>query len=71
MAPAKGGAKITELLAAPELDFLSLIIIIIVSFKVDTLEIAMKEQLDMVDHVFIVESALSHKGVKHKFEGEV
>ena len=32
-------------------------------FEVDTLEIALREQIDLVDKVFIVESSLTHKGV--------
>ena len=34
------------------------------SFEVDTLEIALKEQQDMLEKVFLVESSLSHKGVR-------
>ena len=36
---------------------------ILFSFEVDTLEIALREQQDMVDTIFLVESSLSHKGV--------
>ena len=36
---------------------------ILFAFEVDTLEIALKEQQDMVDKIFIVESSVSHKGV--------
>ena len=32
-------------------------------FEVDTLEIALREQIELVDKVFIVESSLTHKGV--------
>ena len=32
--------------------------------KVDVLEIALREQLDLVDHVFIVEATVTHKGVR-------
>ena len=31
--------------------------------EVDVLEIALREQLDLVDHVFIVEATVTHKGV--------
>ena len=36
---------------------------ILFGFEVDTLEIALREQLKFVDKVFIVESTLTHKGV--------
>ena len=36
---------------------------ILFGFEVDTLEIALREQLTLVDKVFIVESTLTHKGV--------
>ena len=36
---------------------------ILFGFEVDTLEIALKEQQDMVDKIFLVESSVSHKGV--------
>ena len=32
-------------------------------FKADTLEIALREQLDLVENLFIVESTVSHRGV--------
>ena len=31
--------------------------------EVDVLEIALREQLDLVDHIFIVEATVTHKGV--------
>ena len=34
------------------------------AFEVDTLEIALQEQQDMVDMIFIIESSMSHKRVK-------
>ena len=34
-------------------------------FEVDTLEIALRESLDLVDWVFLVESTKTHKGVRH------
>ena len=37
----------------------------IFSFEVDTLEVALKEQQDMVDKIFIVESSATHKGVSY------
>ena len=37
---------------------------ILFGFEVDTLEIALREQEDLVDKVFIVESFLTHKSVK-------
>ena len=37
---------------------------ILFGFEVDTLEIALREQLNFVDKVFIVESTLTHKGVR-------
>ena len=33
-------------------------------FEMDTLEIILKEQLDVVDRFFLAEADLSHKGVK-------
>ena len=33
-------------------------------FEVDTLEIALREQLDYLDMIFIIESTLNQKGVK-------
>ena len=37
---------------------------IMFGFEVDTLEIALREQLEYLDKVFIVESSLNQKGVK-------
>ena len=31
--------------------------------EVDVLEISLREQLDLVDHIFIVEATVTHKGV--------
>jgi len=31
-------------------------------FEVDTLEISLKEQLDLVDRLFLVEATVTHKG---------
>ena len=38
---------------------------ILFGFEVDTLEIALREQQDMVEKIFIVESSFSHKGVSY------
>ena len=34
----------------------------------DVLEISLREQLDMVDHIFIVESTITHKGVRNRIK---
>ena len=36
---------------------------ILFSFEVDTLEISLREIQDVVDHIFIVESSITHRGV--------
>ena len=36
--------------------------------KVDVLEIALREQLDMVDKIFIVEATTTTKGVRTRLE---
>ena len=38
---------------------------ILFSFEVDTLEIALREIQDVVDHIFIVESSYTHRGVEN------
>ena len=48
-----------ELLESPR----KIILMVIFSFEVDTLEVALKEQQDMVDMIFIVESSVAYKGV--------
>ena len=48
-----------ELLENPR----KIILMIMFSFEVDTLEVALKEQQDLVDKIFIVESSATHKGV--------
>ena len=48
-----------ELLTTPR----QLVLIILFGFEVDTLEIALKEQLDLVTMVFIVEGTRTHRGV--------
>ena len=40
-----------------------LVLMLLFSFEVDTLEIALREHQEMVDKIFIVESSSSHKGV--------
>ena len=40
---------------------------ILFAFEVDTLEIALKEQMDVLDKIFIVESTVTHKGVGMSF----
>ena len=39
------------------------VLMILFSFEVDTLEIALREQMDLLDKIFIVESTITHKGV--------
>ena len=34
-------------------------------FEADTIEIALHEQLDLVDKIFVVEATVTHKGVRH------
>ena len=36
---------------------------ILFGFEVDTLEIALREQMELVDKIFVVESNFTHKGV--------
>ena len=48
-----------ELLTTPR----QLVLIILFGFEVDTLEIALNEQLDLVTMVFIVEGTRTHRGV--------
>ena len=40
-----------------------LVTMILFSFEVDTLEIALREMIDIVDVIFLVEATKSHKGV--------
>ena len=40
------------------------VMMILFGFEVDTLEIALREQLDIVDKMFIVESTVTHKGTE-------
>ena len=40
-----------------------IVLMILFGFEVDTLEIALREQLGLVDKLFIVESSVTHKGV--------
>ena len=39
---------------------------VLFAFEVDTLEIALMQQQDLVDKIFIVESSASHKGVRQQ-----
>ena len=39
------------------------VLMILFAFEVDTLEIALREQMDLLDKIFIVESTITHKGV--------
>ena len=41
----------------------SIILMMLFSFEVDTLEISLRETHDVVDHIFIVESSRTHRGV--------
>ena len=53
-----------ELMVTPR----HLVTMILFSFEVDTLEIALKEMMDIVDVIFLVEATKSHKGVKFRSE---
>ena len=48
-----------EILGKPR----KVVLMILFSFEVDTLEISLREQLDLVDKVFLVESTVTNKGV--------
>ena len=48
-----------EILGKPR----KVVLMILFSFEVDTLEIALREQLDLLDKVFLVESTITNKGV--------
>ena len=41
-----------------------MILMILFGFEVDTLEIALREQCDVVDKIFLVESTTTHQGVE-------
>ena len=41
-----------------------MILMILFGFEVDTLEIALREQYEVVDKIFVVESTYTHQGVK-------
>ena len=41
----------------------AVVMMIMFGFEVDTLEIALREQLEYLDKIFIVESTLNQKGV--------
>ena len=40
------------------------VLMILFSFEVDTLEIALREQCELVDKIFLVESTYTHQGVE-------
>ena len=40
-----------------------IILLIVFGFDVDTLEIALREQVNLLDKIFLVESTKTHKGV--------
>ena len=42
----------------------AVVMMIMFGFEVDTLEIALREQLDYVDTIFIIESTVNQKGVR-------
>ena len=48
-----------ERLARPR----KLVLMFLFGFEVDTLEIALREQQDLVDKIFLVESSATHRGV--------
>ena len=41
-----------------------MILMILFGFEVDTLEIALREQCELVDKIFLVESTYTHQGVE-------
>ena len=41
-----------------------MILMILFGFEVDTLEIALREQCEVVDKIFVVESTYTHQGVE-------
>ena len=41
-----------------------MILMILFGFEVDTLEIALREQYEVVDKIFVVESSFTHQGVE-------
>ena len=41
-----------------------LVLMFLFSFELDVLEIALKEQQDLVDKIFLVESSVTHRGVR-------
>ena len=41
-----------------------IILLMLFGFEVDILEIALKQQQDLVDKIFLVESTKSHRGVR-------
>ena len=45
-----------------------IVLMIMFGFEVDTLEIALKQQQDLVDKIFILESSFTHRGVSSTTE---
>ena len=43
-----------------------IVLMMLFSFEVDTLEVSLREQHDVVDKIFLVESSSTHKGVRIK-----
>ena len=41
-----------------------LVLMFLFSFELDVLEIALQEQQDLVDKIFLVESSATHRGVR-------
>ena len=41
-----------------------LVLLFLFSFELDVLEIALREQQDLVDKIFLVESSATHRGVR-------
>ena len=48
-----------------------MVLLIKFGFEVDTLEIALREQIDLIDRVFLVESTKTHKGVNKSYDNSV
>ena len=43
-----------------------IVLMLMFGFEVDTLEIALKQQQDLVDKIFLIESSYTHRGVSFK-----
>ena len=55
-----------ELLDKPR----KIVLMIMFAFEVDTLEIALRQQQDMVDKIFLIESSFTHRGVSSRYKTE-